>query len=329
MKKETIFEPTGQFRSCHASTLAHTNDGKVIAAWFAGSHEGHADVAIWMSRKLSAGWEKPRKIAKICEKAHWNPVLFNPGNGIIYLYFKVGEKIPSWKTWSISSVDDGDTWSEPLELVEGDQSGGRGPVKNKPIVLSDASWLAPASVETATEWRAFCDRSKDNGMSWKKSNLIGFEDSSMAGRGVIQPTLWESAPGKVHMLLRSTCGKICRSDSDDYGKTWAQVRETELPNNNSGIDLVRLANGALALVCNPTEERTRRTPLSLLVSTDNGNTWGRRYDIEEEDVNVGHLIRNDGGEFSYPSIISMGNEICVVYTRHRKLIGYMEDEIRL
>lgn len=68
--------------------------------------------------------------------------------------------------------------------------------------------------------------------------------------GVIQPTLWESSPGHIHMLLRSTRGAIFRSDSIDYGATWSVARATSLPNNNSGIDLVSMQDGTLILALN-------------------------------------------------------------------------------
>jgi predicted neuraminidase len=63
-------------------------------------------------------------------------------------------------------MDHGTTWSEPKELIAGDH-GGRGPVKNKNIVLADGTWLAPASLEGPKPggkrrvWRAFVDISHD------------------------------------------------------------------------------------------------------------------------------------------------------------------------
>ena len=112
------------------------------------------------------------------------------------------------------------------------------------------------------------------------------------------------------MLMRSTCGYICRSDSQDYGRTWSKIRKTDLPNNNSGLDLARLYDGTLALVCTPVSERIR-TPLSVLLSADNGQTWPQRLDIE-----------TDSGEFSYPAIIPTQVGMAITYTWKRERIAF-------
>ena len=172
------------------------------------------------------------------------------------------------------SKDDGISWSQPEELVAGDCSGGRGPVKNKPIMLIDGTIAAPASIERK-KWEAFVDLSKDGGYSWTRSEIVPMEDISIDDKhsgnhfGLIQPTMWESAPGKVHMLLRSNHGFIYRSDSVDNGQTWCKAYATELPNNNSGIDLAKLKDGTLALVYNfSTENWGDRCKLLLAFSRD-------------------------------------------------------------
>jgi predicted neuraminidase len=324
MIREPIFPADRHFRSCHAATLAPLPGGDYLAAWFAGTHERHDDTAIWTSRRTHGAWTPPVLTVKVDDTPHWNPVLFAPGDGGLHLYFKVGPTIPGWVTWAMHSPDGGRTWSAPAELVPGDRSGGRGPVKNPPIVLANGDWLAPASVETADAWRAFTDRSPDRGRTWTRSAPIGFADASLPGLGVIQPALWESAPGHVHMLLRSTCGWLCRSDSLDGGRTWSPAAATDLPNNNSGIAATRTPDGRLWLVCNPTAERAKRTPLTLFVSANDGATWQRSIDLESDAVTVGHLFRLDGGEFSYPTLIHHDDRLAGVHTVHRKQIAFWE-----
>ena len=216
-----VTEGMRAFESAHASTLLELEDGAILAAWFGGSWEKAPDVAIWTAILRDGFWSEPEKTADCWGTACWNPVLFRGADGRIILYYKAGAEIEAWKTWYVESFDEGMHFTEPKELVEGDESGGRGPVKNKPIRLHDNTILAPASVEGAL-WDAFVDISSDDGKTWAKSSLVplrrvGYQEHALHvpyqkyacwGKGIIQPTLWQDANGDVHMLCRSTSSRI-------------------------------------------------------------------------------------------------------------------------
>jgi predicted neuraminidase len=329
MHKEYIFEEERPFASCHASTIVTLEDGDLLAAWFGGTKEGNLDVDIWLSRRSGGKWDKPIRVAGDPSIPYWNPVLHAYKDKVL-LYFKVGHTIPEWYTLVMSSENGGRTWSEPRELVPGD-IGGRGPVKNKLIVLGNGTWVAPASIEHDL-WDAFVDLSSDCGMTWTRSGLVPLrrnanihspgdqthsllpQEAGFRGKGIIQPALWESTPGQVHMLLRSTDGWIYRSDSIDSGMTWSDASPTSLPNNNSGIDVVRMDNGILALVYNPVQgDWAARTPLVIRFSRDNGDSWSDEIVLEHEP-----------GEYSYPAIIAEGSALYVTYTWKRERIAYWE-----
>jgi predicted neuraminidase len=249
----------------------------------------------------------------VSDEPHWNPVLFARSADALelVLHFKVGERIRHWVTWSQTSSDGGKTWGSPTPLVPEDR-GGRGPVRNKPIRLQSGDWLAGASLERWRRWDAFFDRSPNGLDGWEATPLIKTSRREFRGKGLIQPTIWESQPGRVHALFRSTNGRVYRSDSEDDGRSWSQARGIDVPNNNSGIDLARLPDGTLALACNPVSENWGpRTPLSVLFSTDNGEIFSRRIDIETAP-----------GEFSYPAIIAVGEELALSYTWNRRRIAY-------
>jgi len=304
-----VFEDDRPFAQCHASTLAQAGDGSLLCAWFGGTREKNPDVAIWLSRFSDGAWSAPRKVAKISETAHWNPVLFVPGEKTVYLFFKVGVEVAPWQTYWMQSEDHGETWSEPVELVPGD-IGGRGPVRCKPIVLSDGAWLAGGSTELGP-WVPFADRSEDQGKTWTRSADFVIDPETLPGKGAIQPTLWESKPGTVHALMRSQGGRIWQADSDDHGKTWTPIRAISLPNNNSGIDLVRFADGRLWMVYNPTEKNWgARSPITLGESRDNGVSW----------TVVGNLEDEPEKEFSYPAIIHTKDGVAISYTWKRERI---------
>lgn len=327
MRKELIMRklPT---TFCHASTVIALPDGEMMCCWFGGTHEGEEDVAIYASRRTQAGWSEPQILINSVS-ANWNPVLFQADDKLM-LFYKQGNKIADWQTFLLISDDNGKTWTKPCELVNGDTSGGRGPVRNKPIRLKDGRILAGASTERGL-WRAFADISDDGGVTWHKSSSVEIADleyragektaesdiavsqQSFYGRGVIQPSLWQSADGSVHMLLRSSEGYIYRSDSSDRGETWCAAYALPLPNNNSGLDLVRTADNTLFLVCNPVAANWgKRSPLSLFKSADDGLSWHKVLDLETE-----------AAEFSYPAIIAKDKKLYLTYTYKRQNIAFV------
>lgn len=305
---EHLFADDRPFAQCHASTLVALPDDRFLAAWFGGTREKHDDVAIWGAERANGQWSPPRRIAKVGPEPHWNPVLFRDSRGMIHLFFKVGKTIGGWETWTMASKNGGARWTRPRPLVP-DGIGGRGPVKNKPIVVRSGAWLAGASYEREGRWDIFIDRSDDNGQSWQATALIPLDRAAVAGEGVIQPTLWESTPGRVHLLARSTGGFVCRSDSDDDGRTWSAVRPIDLPNNNSGLDLAPLASSTLALAHNPVTQG--RTPLVVSLSDDNGQTWPRRI-----------VVWTGAGEYSYPALIPTDEGLAMTYTFERTRIAF-------
>lgn len=316
-----VFADDRPFAQCHASTLAPTRDGGLLCAWFAGTREAAPDVGVWLSRFHQGAWSTPERVAKIADLAHWNPVLFSAPDGEILLFFKVGATIPRWRTFVMRSSDGGAVWSEARELVPGD-TGGRGPVRSKPLVLSDGSWLAPASTEQVENhpgsWCAFVDRSRDRGHTWERSPDFSVDPTRISGPGVIQPALWESAPGRVHALLRTGGGVIARTDSNDDGRTWSPVRPTALPNNNSGIDVLRLDDGRVLLAYNPVAENWGpRTPLTLAVSTDNGETWRDMGHVEDDDA---LQTQNGSPEYSYPTLVRTPSGVALSYTWRRERV---------
>ena len=316
IRNDFIFDDPIPFPECHASTLLKTGEKRYVAAWFGGTKEANPDVMIWSSFYRDGVWSTPRCLTSEAGIQHWNPVLFQLDEKRIRLFYKLGYPISAWKTMMLESTDEGETWTELGEMVPGDASGGRGPVKNKIIRTRSGRILAPGSTEELP-WRCFVDVSDDNGKSWTKRDipLTGPHSNDF---NLIQPSLWESAPGSIHALIRSNRGRIYRSDSLDNGSTWCNAYMTDLPNNNSGLDCVQMDSGHLILVCNPVDVNWGvRTPLSVLISDDNGITFTKLLDLVSKD---------HPGEFSYPAIIADGNHLYITYTYLRKKICFAELE---
>jgi len=310
--REYIFNDPTPTPECHASTVLPLSNGNIIAAWFGGTKENHPDVRIWYSIRENNSWSQPKSIQTDRQVQHWNPVLYQGKDGTVWLFYKKGAPIAQWKTVYVTSSDFGKTWTSPRELVEGDASGGRGPVKNKPILLSNGILLAPASTEQG-KWRCFADLF--DGQQWVKRPIpVRKEDEDSLQ--LIQPSVWESEKGHVHALMRSNLGHIYRSDSRDFGQTWCEAYPIPIPNNNSGIDCANTASG-LVLVCNPVEKDWgARSPLSVFHSKDNGRTFEKLFDLETQP-----------GEFSYPAVVCRQNRLYITYTYDRKKIAFWEFEL--
>lgn len=306
-----LFKKNEHFKSSHASTIVKMSDGRLMSAYFAGTGEGYDDVRIWCSVYENGTWNKPAQVPSEDTVAHWNPVLINFGD-FVRLYYKVGAEIPYWVTKYTDTYDGGKTWSAPQELVPGDTSGGRGPVRNKSVVLTDGTVIAGASTEQGP-WRAFFDISVDGGKTWEKTDFIVAKGINGKEIGMIQPTIWQDKEGAVHAMFRTDCGRIYRSDSLDGGRTWSEAYSTGLMNNSSGIDCVMTDDGRLWLVHTPVGMKVRNR-LILSVSEDNGETW--------KDVMTLENSINLAAEYSYPAIIAEGNRLYITYTHSRKTINY-------
>ena len=339
MSERLLFAEDKYFLECHASTVLPLEDGTVLVVYFAGDYERADNVAIWLSRRIDGVWQPPRKIAKVNETAHWNPVIFE-SDGKIRVAFRVGSTIVGWKTYSVTSEDKGETWSAPVKYAVPDDV--CGPVRNKPIITSEGLMLAPNSIETHEAWHLRIDISSDGGETFFESAPIpvnrtdATKPNYMRGPGGIQPTLWESASGCIHALLRTRENHIFRSDSTDGGRTWCEAYPTELPGNSSGIDLANV-QGALYLAFNPTGQDWRnRTPLEIWKSTDNGMTFTPFMVLEDMEMDPRNVLapgqvdqegRNKSAEFSYPAIVYRNEKLYVTYTYLRRSIGYREIDI--
>ena len=290
----------------HGSTLLPRRSGILLAAWFAGPHEGHPQTGVqvlrrgvWdtgtvpVSRDTGDGsccptlalttWDTGTvpvshvrsSVTPILPGdgvAHWNPVLTEGPDGEVWLFFKRGHRIDQWTTWVCRSSDEGLTWSSPVELVPGDASGGRGPTRQAPV-SRDGLWLAPGSIEQwePPAWDCFIDVSADGGARWEQV-MLPLDHEVVAGAGCIQPCLLEVGDELV-VLARSTAGRVYRSATRDPF-TWPALTPTDLPNNNSGLAAVVLPDGRIACLHNDASgEWGARSRLVLSVSADAGLTW--------------------------------------------------------
>lgn len=327
----------------HAANLMVLHDGALGCVWFGGSMEGRSDISVFMSR-LEPGsrqWTAPVQLSSDPERSEQNPILFPAPDGSLWLLHTAqfsGNQDTSVVRRRVSR-DNGRTWG-PTETL-GDAPAGT--FVRQPIhITGDGSWLLPIfSCRTVAgqKWDGSLDvsgvmRSTDQGRSWQH---IAVPDSL----GCVHMSIVPASNGGLLGFFRSRWADFIHSTrSDDGGLTWSSPVPTVLPNNNSSIQALRLADGRLAMIFNAssaadaTERRESlydeledaqpaapapaegaaparrafwgapRAPMTLALSADDGKTWPWQRNLETGD---GWCMSNDSArglnrEYSYPSL---------------------------
>ncbi|MHA1338784.1 MAG: sialidase family protein [Promethearchaeota archaeon] len=309
-----IFEPKKCGNNSHGSTITELPNNKIMAVWYCGSFEKAADVGIFASifDRNKAEWTEPVLIEKESDKkSEGNPVIFYDDlNDRLWLFWATMDRAEykrmpgGWSTCKLKckhldhpdpnneshSPLNKDNWSEFRYLTK---TWGK-MTRNKPIRLSNGDVLLPIY----SEW-----------LGYKANFLICSSDSFSQGAlkskwkkigpvkgNILQPSVVELDNGHLLAYCRTAThgkhkGHIAKTESFDYGRHWTKSTSINLPNPNSGCDMVKLKNGHLALAFNNSPKL--RSPLSIAISEDNGKSWPYIKDLE----------RDDKERFSYPSII--------------------------
>ncbi|TWB53096.1 putative neuraminidase [Rhizobium sp. ERR 922] len=349
----------------HAANLLELRNGDLACVWFGGTQEGIPDISVWFSRlkKGSDRWSDAVKLSDDPTRSEQNPILFDAPDGRLWLIWTAqinGRQDTSVVRHRISE-DAGMTWGpiETLIATEGTF------VRHPPVVAPSGVWLLPVFLcrtEPGIAWVgdddvSAVDISHDNGKTWTRSAIV--PDSL----GAVHMDIVPLGGAEMVAFFRSRWADHVRiSRSHDSGMSWGPVENTALPNNNSSIQAICLADGRIAMVhnwssrLNATERRVSlydeiedpdagktkkivpesvrptafwgapRAPMTLSISADQGRTWTFRWDLETGD---GFCLSNNSKEsknreLSYPSIHQTSDgRIHVAYTWFRKAIKHL------
>ncbi len=310
--------PTGPYK--HPSSIEALDNGDLILVYYGGEGEYAGGTALFMSRRRAGEtkWSAPVQIARDPFYALGNGVIWQAPDRTVWL-FNVVRFGDFWSTSRIAariSHDRGVTWSDPslLRLDEGWM------VRGKPILLSSGKYLLPIYHETGTDREVVPVGTTSLFLIYDPSTKKWTPSGRIRSRlGNLQPSPVEISPGHLLAFCRrgggyggQKDGWLVRAESDDGGMTWTEGHDSEFPNPNSAVELLRLRSGKLLLIYN--DSFSDRTPLTAALSSDGGRTWPVKRNL---------AAGNDS--FAYPSAVQTPDgRIHLVFTRDsRRVVSYV------
>ena len=240
-----------------------------------------------------------------------------PGGGVAAID---GADIPRWAPGGdirFATTRDGFRWSKRVELLTQSYNMGIPKVIANPAIQISRGdhkgtlilpyWEEVPKMSTKREGCPSPDAtpsagaliSKDNGRTWKPSESSLTDSETW----LIEGTMAELSNSSVLHLFRTSVGEIYKSLSDDGGRTWTKASSTGLPNPNSKIHLLRLADGRLALAYN--HDRKYRANLYVAISDDDGENWHLAAVIEKGSEN---------SMYAYPTMVEDECKLYVAYS---------------
>ena len=282
--------------SGHVASIVEADNGDILYSFNANTPvEGRDRWIDWpYVARIPKGGERfgePLRIDRDSTDEVHNTVLWNSGNGRIFLFYTTqeGPRHQYSRLDVVTSDDDGFTWSEPRTMREehGLMFGTRA------FRMSNGEAILPVYVEAYPRGVGFFISGDDfetwevypGEQPWPGAHPTWTESRQMPGTpvppGGLQATVVElDEPGHLLAYMRTSTPYSYKTRSEDYGRTWTVAESTGVI-SSARVALLKLDNGHLLMAYNPTDT-SPRSPLRVSLSEDDGETWAYSVEIETD-----------------------------------------------
>ena len=296
-----------------------------------GSDHDRADLVSRVSRDGGRTWsEEDRPV--ISGEGGWNVMsvsLLRLDEQRLALFYLRKNSLQDCRPVVRFSDDEGESWSEATGMIP-DSDTGYFVLNNDRIVrLASGRLVAPLALHHRPDWEKpdwagtiGCYFSDDKGRSWRRSRTWQqtFRDDDGKVRIMTQePGVIELTDGRLMLWARTDAGEQYRCFSTDEGDTWSALKPMGVPSPRSPASIERIpSTGDLLMVWNdhskvPINERKRRTPLSVAVSRDEGQSWTPSRT----------LAGDPGGWYCYTALHFEGDEVLLGHCAGDSIVGLL------
>lgn len=289
--------------------IVRLKSGKLLAFAEArrkgGSDFGDIDIVMRTSSDGGKSWSAMQAVAENGSMQAGNPApvvdLLDPRypRGRIFLFYNTGDRNEQEvrrgrgirEVWYKASVDEGSTWSEPVNITSQVKRPEWRSYANTPghaIQLTEGKYrgrlLVPINYSKGEPSKTFDDYmasafySDDHGRTFKISGDVGVAGSN-------ESTAAETGDGRVLLNARNQKGDQkyrITAHSDDGGASWKDAGfDTTLPDPVCEGSLLRIKGKTLAFANNA--DTVHRNGLTVRISFDAGRTWTKEHLIDRID----------------------------------------------
>jgi sialidase-1 len=289
-----VFRATEAHPRYTEGSIIVLRDGRLLYATteFSGTTSDFAAARIVAVESADGGrtWSAPRvvqenvgglNVMSATLRRLLGPARFDGPIGLFYLIKNATNDLQVY--WRVSD-DEGATFGSPRRITA--EPGYHVLNNDRITVLSRGRLIVPIASTTdvhgANKFACSCYFSDDQGRTWKRSR----GEVSYPQRGAMEPEVLELSDGRLLMHIRTQLGHLAVSESTDGGESWSAARSWGVLGPESPATLRRIpSTGHLLLIWNDTDRNTKfpkskRTPLTAAVSTDEGRTWSFKRDLE-------------------------------------------------
>lgn len=261
----------------HSLSAVLTDEGEIVAFWFAGKREGDAGARLMTALFDGRTWSAPATVTDGPLTGHeegryvktvGNPVVFRHPSGEYWLVY-VSVSVGGWSgsALNLKRSPDGVHWGPARRLVTGPFFNLATLAKGLPLIRSDGLVALPV-------YHEFIGRFPELLFLDADGSVVGKVRMAAAGRCAIQPVAAALGGERAIALFRDAgCQphRLLSAMTEDGGLSWSPLQATAIANPNAPAAILRLAGGQILAVANDSPSVTHL--LYAFLSTDGGRNW--------------------------------------------------------